>query len=113
LEKQKIQQTPRGTLNNIDEALSTTLGYTYTVVPDFVLHSEYAPLAVSLLVSFYKHLEPDAHDVLHPDPTDSRFVLVGDIDVHIHFGHLSALSYRVSHGSRYRMPRILFADEVA
>lgn len=82
--------------------------YSYIVVPDFVLHSNFAPLTVSLLVSFYKHLESDGVDVFSPCEEDDRFVLVGDVDVRVHFGQVSALSYRVKHGSRYRIPRIMF-----
>lgn len=75
------------------------------VIPDFIVHSEQADAYLTYYLSFLAHVENESR--LHPDATDSRFVLVHDIPVILHYGTVTSIEWKVKFGKRRRLPRII------
>lgn len=78
----------------------------YKVVPDFMISSSSA----NFYLTYHLALITQAKKKFTVSITDSRFVVTGPVDVHIHYGPTVAIEYKCEPGDCYRMPRIVFAE---
>lgn len=75
------------------------------VIPDFIVHSDQADAYLTYYLSFLVHVQNESR--LHADPKDTRFVLIRDITVILHYGTVTSIEWHVKFGQRRRLPRII------